>query len=139
MVDLGPEGLRGVEEHPFAPLRDLRTVRGALKDLTEPECFSEDYVYAELTDEEALADPVGALRITYPNLIGMRVRNSRTIDGLAQAEAEVEAAERRTPLEHFTAFYQMQNNGTPPDERRLRMMRQVIEEAEAKRHEAGQA
>ena len=139
VVDLGPEGLRGVEEHPFAPLRDLRTVRGALKDLTEPECFSEDYVYAELTDEEALADPVGALRITYPNLIGMRVRNSRTNDGLAQAEAEVEAAERRTPLEHFTAFYQMQNNGTPPDERRLRVMRQVIEEAEAKRHEAGQA
>ena len=70
------------------PCEILRTVRGALKDLTEPECFSEDYVYAELTDEEALADPVGALRITYPNLIGMRVRNSRTNDGLAQAEAE---------------------------------------------------
>lgn len=138
LVDLGPEGLRGVEERPFAPLRDLRTVRGQLRDLTAPECFSEDYVYAELTDEEALADPVGALRISYPNLIGMRVRNSRTNDGLAQAEAEVEAAERRTPLEHFTAFYQAQNNGVLPDERRMAVMRQVIEEAEAMRHAAGQ-
>ena len=139
LVDLGPEGLRGVEERSFTPPHDLRTVRGTLQGLTAPERYSEDYVYAELTDEEALTDPIGALRITYPNLIGMRVRNSRTNDGLAQAEAEVEAAERRTPLEHFTAFYQMQNNGTPPDERRLRVMRQVIEEAEAKRHEAGQA
>lgn len=139
LVDLGPEGLRGVEERPFAPLRDLRTVRGTLQALTAPECYSEDYVYAELTDEEALADPIGALRVTYPNLIGMRVRNSRTNDGLAQAEAEVEAAEKRTPLEHFTAFYEAQNNGVPPDERRLAVMRQVIEEAEAMRHAAHQA
>ena len=136
LVDLGPEGLRGVEERPFAPLRDLRTAHGTLQALTAPECYSEDYVYAELTDEEALADPIGALRITYPNLIGMRVRNSRTNDGLAQAEAEVEAAEKRTPLEHFTAFYEAQNNGVPPDERRLAVMRQVIEEAEAMRHAA---
>ena len=139
LVDLGPEGLRGVEERPFVAPHDLRTVQGALAQLTAPECASEDYVYAELTDEEALADPIGALRITYPNLIGMRVRNSRTNDGLAQAEAEVEAAERRTPLEHFTAFYEAQNNGVAPDERRLAVMRQVIEEAEAMRHAAHQA
>ncbi len=139
LVDLGPEGLRGVEERSFTPPHDLRTVRGTLQGLTAPERYSEDYVYAELTDEEALADPIGALRITYPNLIGMRVRNSRTNDGLAQADAEVEAAERRTPLEHFTAFYEAQNNGVPPGERRLAVMRQVIEEAEAMRHAAHQA
>lgn len=139
LVDLGPEGLRGVEERPFVAPHDLRTARGALAQLTAPECASEDYVYAELTDEEALADPIGALRITYPNLIGMRVRNSSTNDGMAQAEAEVEAAERRTPLEHFTAFYEAQNNGVAPDERRLAVMRQVIEEAEAMRHAAHQA
>lgn len=139
LVDLGPEGLRGVEERPFVAPHDLRTARGALAQLTAPECASEDYVYAELTDEEALADPIGALRITYPNLIGMRVRNSRTNNGMAQAEAEVEAAERRTPLEHFTAFYEAQNNGVAPDERRLAVMRQVIEEAEAMRHAAHQA
>ena len=139
LVDLGPEGLRGVEERSFVAPHDLRTARGALAQLTAPECASEDYVYAELTDEEALADPIGALRITYPNLIGMRVRNSRTNNGMAQAEAEVEAAERRTPLEHFTAFYEAQNNGVAPDERRLAVMRQVIEEAEAMRHAAHQA
>lgn len=139
LVDLGPEGLRGVEERPFVAPHDLRTAQGALAQLTAPECASEDYVYAELTDEEALADPIGALRITYPNLIGMRVRNSRTNNGMAQAEAEVEAAERRTPLEHFTAFYEAQNNGVAPDERRLAVMRQVIEEAEVMRHAAHQA
>ena len=54
--------------------------------LTAPECSSEDYVYAELTDEGALMDPVGALRLTYPNLIGMRFAAARSAEGVAEAE-----------------------------------------------------
>ena len=59
-------------------IKELRTARGTLEALTAPECSSEDYVYAELTDEGALMDPVGALRLTYPNLIGMRFAAARS-------------------------------------------------------------
>ena len=81
-------------------------------------------------------DPVGALRLTYPNLIGMRFAAARSAEGVA--EAEVRDAERRTPLEHFSAFYEAQN-GQPPDERRLDVMRQVIGEAEAMGHASNPA
>ena len=136
VVELGAAGECAVTERPFSPLHELRTARGMLEALTAPECSSEDYVYAELTDEGALMDPVGALRLTYPNLIGMRFAAARSAEGVA--EAEVRDAERRTPLEHFSAFYEAQN-GQPPDERRLDVMRQVIGEAEAMGHASNPA
>ena len=110
---------------------------GALRDVAAPERYSEDYVYAVLTDKDALPDALGALRLTYPNLLGMRVHNSRTNEEAVFVEAQ--AAEALSPLEHFMAFYEAQNNGQPPDERRVAMMRRVIEEAEAKRHASDQA
>lgn len=136
VVELGAAGECAVTERPFSPLHELRTARSTLEALTAPECSSEDYVYAELTDEGALMDPVGALRLTYPNLIGMRFAAARSAEGVA--EAEVRDAERRTPLEHFSAFYEAQN-GQPPDERRLDVMRQVIGEAEAMGHASNPA
>lgn len=136
VVELGAAGECAVTARPFSPLHELRTARGTLEALTAPECSSEDYVYAELTDEGALMDPVGALRLTYPNLIGMRFAAARSAEGVA--EAEVRDAERRTPLEHFSAFYEAQN-GQPPDERRLDVMRQVIGEAEAMGHASNPA
>lgn len=137
LVEMDGAGALRVEKRPFAPPRDLRTVRGPLAQLADPENYSEDYVYAELTDEQALADPLGALQLTYPNLIGMRVRNSRTNEEAAEVEAA--DAERLTPLEHFMAFYEAQNNRQPPDERRVALMRRVIEEAEARQDAAHQA
>lgn len=138
VVTLGPKGTEvKAEAAPFAPLHELRTVTGALRDVATPERYSEDYVYAVLTDEDVLPDALGALRLTYPNLLGMRVHNSRTNEEAVFVEAQ--AAEALSPLEHFMAFYEAQNNGQPPDERRVAMMRRVIEEAEAKRHASDQA
>lgn len=134
-VTLGAKGELSVEELPFRPLRDLRTARGPLADIADEALYSEDYVYAVLTDEEAPVDPLGTLRLTYPNLIGMRVHNSRTNDEAVLAESE--AVEARTPLEHFSTFYAAQNNRQEPDGRRMALMRAVIEEAEARQHEAG--
>ena len=65
----------------------------------------------------------------------MRVHNSRTNDEAVLAESE--AVEARTPLEHFATFYAAQNNRQEPDGRRMALMRAVIEEAEARQHEAG--
>lgn len=132
MAELREKGARSIEKRFFVPLRDVRTVTGRLADVAAPEKHSEDYVYAVLTDEDVLMDPLGALRMTYPRLIGMRIRNSRTNE--EAAEVENADAENLTPLEHFQAFYALQNHDTPPDERRMAVMRQIIEEAEEMRH-----
>lgn len=132
VVTLGQKGSLAVENVPFQPLRQLRSVEGTLEEVSDPQRYSEDYVYAVLTDEGALMDPLGALRLTYPNLIGMRIRNSRTNEQAAAIENT--SAEDLTPLEHFGAFYQAQNHQQPLDERRMAMMKQIFEEAEEKRY-----
>lgn len=137
MVVLEEKGKLSFEERPFLPLHELRTVRGRLSDVAAPERYSEDFVYAELTDEGVLTDPLGVLRLTYPNLVGMRVHNSRTNEEMH--ELEMADAEALTPLEHFMTFYKGQNNLVPPDERRIAVMRGVIEEAEARLNETDQA
>lgn len=137
VVELGEKGSLTVAQRPFSPLHELRTVRGELAEVAAPERYSEDFIYAELTDEAVLSDPLGALRLTYPNLVGMRIHNSRTNEEMREIEAA--DAEAFSPMEHFMTFYAAQNNLVPPDERRIRVMQSVIEEAEARLNETGQA
>lgn len=129
IVKIEEKGALSVEAAPFEPLHDLRIVRGNLSSITKPDDYSTDYVYATVTDEQATLDPLGILRLTYPNLIGMRVENSRTNVDEANY-AEVADAEAFSPLEHFIAFYQAQNNQTLPDEEKIAIMSEVIAEAE---------
>ena len=137
LVTLGGKGELSVEERPFAPLHALRTVQGELAQVSDPENFSRDYVFAILTDEQLLLDPIGALRLTYPHLLGMRLQNSRTNDQAAVME-EMDA-ESFTPLEHFLRFYQAQNHDQPADDKRIAVMKRIIEEAEGKQHASDQA
>lgn len=132
VVELGAKGELNVEEHPLIPLHPLRTVTGTLAEVSNPENYSEDYVFAILTDEALLLDPLGALRITYPRLLGMRLQNSRT--NTEAAVMQETNAEAFTPLEHFLTFYQAQNNGQMPDEKRVAVMKRIFEEAEEKQH-----
>lgn len=132
IVDLDAKGGVTVEEKPLTPLRAVRTVRGTLEEVSDPALFSKDYVFAILTDEQMLLDPLGTLRITYPHLLGMKLENSRVnVEAAAMEETDADAF---TPLEHFCAFYQAQNNGQKPDEKRVAVMKRIIEEAGVKQH-----
>lgn len=132
LVTLAEKGDLTVEARPFSPLRDLRTARGRLSELASADRYSEDYVYAVLTDYEPPLDPLGALRLAYPNLIGMRM-DARPGDP-EESMSELAEAEATDPLSHFIAFYQAQNRSRPPDERRLAIMRGIIKEAEERQH-----
>ena len=55
-----------------------------------------------------IPDALARLRVVYPNLMRLDYDNRRTrqqqpLDAPARAE-------QQTPLEHFAAFYQLQNN-----------------------------
>ena len=58
---------------PLKPLHEMRRIRGKLQELMQPEVVGaaqvEDYIRAELTDEEELIDPIGTLRSVYPNVM----------------------------------------------------------------------
>ncbi len=124
IVELGRKGALTVEARPFDVLRDLRPVSGTLAELTEPSLSSGDFIGAVVTDELAPPDPLGALRTVYPNLIHMALRNSYTNE--EYKIEDIELAEEKGPLEHFVDFFTLQNNQTPPDERRVQIIREII-------------
>lgn len=72
LVDMDRSGSCFIEAIPLSPLRDVRRIRGMLKDLLacpDPDIGKDDYVMATLLDTGALLDVMGKLRQVYPNLL----------------------------------------------------------------------
>ena len=134
-VCLGAKGEDGaaleVEKLPYHPLRDVRSIRGTLAELTADAGVCMDYVFVTLTDELPPLDPLGSLLQSYPNLVQLRMENSRTG---GNAPIPLERVEERSPLEHFVHFFRAQNNGQEPNAAQMALLRQVVEEAEVSRN-----
>lgn len=63
-----------IKEIPVKPLRNMRTVTGTVKELCETasqDKQADDYIYANLTDERPVYEPMAALREHYPNILGL--------------------------------------------------------------------
>lgn len=128
-VTLGAKGECAVEALPYHPLRDVKSVKGELRELIREERPDRDYVFVTLTDEVPPLDPVGALLLRYPNLVQRRTENSRTA---GKAEVIAERVEEKSPLEHFATFFAAQNNGQTPTPGQMALMKRIIEEVEVK-------
>ena len=112
----------------LTPLHDLRELRGSYMGLTDRRAYegtaTDDYLHITLTDEQDIPDALARLRVIYPNLMRLdydnrRTREQQTVEGPARAE-------QQTPLEHFAAFYQLQNN-QPLSEEQAAFCQQLIE------------
>lgn len=126
IIDINGKGNISAEKVPLHAVHDVRNVRGLLKEIMDMP-YSEDYVRVEINDEEVPPDARISVVSVFPNMVRFAVVNSRT-----SVETDVDfsgAPENRSPLELFSDFYTAQNNDVPPDERRLEIMREVIEEA----------
>ena len=111
-VELGPKGEVTLSTAPLTPKHDLRELRGSYMELTDRRSYAgtatDDYLHITLTDEQDVPDALARLRVIYPNLMRLDYDNLRT---RTQADLDVPAqTEQKTPLEHFAAFYALQNN-----------------------------
>lgn len=128
-VELGTKGEVTITTAPLTPKHDLREVRGSYMELTDRRTYAgtavEDYLHITLTDEQDVPDALARLRVVYPNLMRLDYDNLRT-----REDREVTAPERTeniTPLEHFAAFYELQNNQPLTDEQAA-FCQQLIED-----------
>ena len=128
-VELGTKGEVTITTAPLTPKHDLREVRGSYMELTDRRNYAgtavEDYLHITLTDEQDVPDALARLRVVYPNLMRLDYDNLRT-----REDREVTAPERTeniTPLEHFAAFYELQNNQPLTDEQAA-FCQQLIED-----------
>src|SRR5699024_5049874 len=63
-----------VQEIPITGVRDVRTVTGTLEELlarSKDDAHRDDFIYAYLTDEGPVFEPMARLREGYPNILGL--------------------------------------------------------------------
>lgn len=130
LVDLNAKGNVELSLYPLIPKRDLVEIKGTYDELTlksfyEGTSYAEDYMHITLTDEEDIPDVLTKLRVIYKNIMkldydNLRTRSSVEISGASDVKV-------RTPLEHFSEFYEMQNGQGMNDEQ-VSFMAHIIEE-----------
>ena len=73
------EGVK-IELVPLKPMRDMRHIKGTLKELLDKKNVKapEDFIYATLTDEDIINDAMGKFQQVYPNTVRIDYDNSHT-------------------------------------------------------------
>lgn len=100
------------------PLREVRRIKGRLKDLLEHAEDTEDYIYVTLTDEETQYDAMARIQEVYPNTMKLDYDNSST--WAIQGEENLLETEEKSFQELVADFYQLINGGEPdPEEWKL--------------------
>lgn len=125
VVTLGKKGEEPlIEEFPLHPLRDVKQMSGTLDQLLGQGCG--DYVSLTLTDERMPYQPRERLSEVFPNLLELRVENTRTrlsMENLSEAEISAD------PLESFGKFYE-EIHGHPMTEEEMTVAEKIIEKAQ---------
>lgn len=115
-----------VEKLPLHPLRDVRKIRGNLKDIIEdalPE-NKNDYVSITLTDEVDPYKPKEQLEKVYTHILEVRMDNTRTRQRLEDFQEEIRVSD---PLEIFAEFYK-EIQGKELTEEELEVVDEILKE-----------
>lgn len=120
VVELLEKGNLEVREIPLKPVRDMRKLKGTYMEITSLSNYqdtnTEDYVQITLTDEEDIVDGMQKLRAVYPNLMRLEYDNRRTREN--QEISGTETVEKKSELEYFQEFFELQNNQPMNEEQR---------------------
>lgn len=128
LVTLKEKDNADIELIPLKPLRDLRHLKGGLKQILNKANITnpEDFVYVTLTDETIINDSMNIIRQYYPNTVKLDYENSHTRE-LESADFAV-VDEEKSFTELFSDFYR-QMYGCEPGEAERKMMEEAAQDA----------
>ena len=130
VLELKEKGNLSLDFIPLLPKRDMVEIKGSYEELTlksfwENTSYNEDYIHVTLTDEEDIPDVLTKLRVIYKNIMKLDYDNKRT--RTANQINGAEGVKEKTPLEHFSEFYQLQN-GQPLSDEQSAFVSNIIEQ-----------
>lgn len=129
MVDINAKGDVALDFIELIPKRDMVEIKGTYDELTlksfcENTSYRDDCVHVTLTDEEDIPDVLTKLRVIYKNIMKLDYDNKRTRT-MNEINGAVNVKEK-TPLEHFSEFYELQN-GQPMSLEQTKFVSDIIE------------
>ena len=105
---------------PLIPKRDMRVIKGTYMEVMDKNFYrdtdTEDYLHITLTDEEEIPEVIGKLRAVYPNIMKLEYDNTRTRKGVVITGTM--DVDKKSPIELFSQFYELQNNQLMNDEQK---------------------
>lgn len=121
------EGVK-IELVPLKPMRDMRHIKGTLKELLDKKNVKapEDFIYATLTDEDIINDAMGIFQQVYPNTVRIDYDNSHTRE-IEQVDIS-RIAENKSFPELIGDFYRLMY-GCEITEEEMDVMRTAAREA----------
>ncbi len=80
LITVSAEERVKIELVPLKPMRNVRHIKGTLKELLDKKNVKapEDFIYATLTDEDIINDVMGIFQQVYPNTVRIDYDNSHT-------------------------------------------------------------
>ena len=128
LITVSAEEKVKIELVPLKPMRDMRHIKGTLRELLDIKNVKapEDFIYATLTDEEIINDAMGVFQQTYPNTVRIDYDNSHTRD-IEQVDIS-RIAENKSFPELIGDFYR-QMYGCEITEEEMDVMRTAAREA----------
>lgn len=128
LITVSGKGNVEIELLPLKPLRDLRHLKGKLRDLLDKSNVTsvQDYIYATLTDEEFISDAMGIFQQVYPNTVKIDYDNSHTKE-VEQVDIS-KIAENRSFEDLISDFYRQMYSCEITDEE-MEVMRAAAREA----------
>ena len=125
IVELKEKNNVEIELIPIRPLREVRHIKGHLKDILESAEDTDDYIYATLTDEESQYEAMARLREIYPNTMKMDYDNSSTRHIAEESNIVTDGKSFEELMEDFFTF----SRGSGPDEKEWDIIKKVAKEA----------
>ncbi len=128
VVTIEEKGNTKIELIPLEPKRNLRHIKGPMKQLLAPENVTDpqDFIYATLTDEDMITDVMGIFQQTYPNTVKIEYENSHTREVMETDITQV--TENKTFPELAAEFYQ-QMYGCEITEEEMKYLETAAKEA----------
>ncbi|MCB9478069.1 MAG: exonuclease SbcCD subunit D [Deltaproteobacteria bacterium] len=136
LLELGAGGERSIEEIALTPRRDLRRLKGTLDEIrarAASDPARDDYLEVELMDEGALLDPMGQLRLVYPNVMSI---SRPYLERLSDPDAPQLDRKRTGDVELFEDFF-AQVIGRDVEKAERAAFADAVEAMERARREAG--
>lgn len=117
-----------IELVPLKPMRDMRHIKGRLKELLDKKNVKaqNDFIYATLTDEDIINDAMGVFQQIYPNTVRIDYDNSHTRE-IEQVDIS-RIAENKSFPELIGDFYRLMY-GCEITEEEMDVMRMAAREA----------